>query len=611
MLVLPKKAAPAHKGPQPTPKPMAQQFSFPAPTQGWVLNENLATPSPAGARILDNWWCTPTGIKVRGGTTLHATLGAAVVSMFSYKSGADEKFFVATAADIFDITSPADPEVTPTATVTDQSGGYYVIEQFATAGGEYLYALNGSDYPLLYDGTEFNPVAAVATNEVPYSTLTAAFSVGETVTGGTSGASATILAIMPTSATAGTLKLGAITAGPFQNGEALTSAGGAATASGASAVASTIAITGVTTTGLSFVWSYANRLFFVESGTMNAWYLPVDSIGGAANSFSLGGVFKKGGALLFGATWSMDAGDGLDDKCVFISTEGEVAIYSGTNPGSATDWAKQGVYQITRPLGPKAIMQAGGDLLIATETGLVPLSEAIRRDVAALSLGAVSRKIESHWQARALSYSASNWEVIKWPQKNLMLVSQPGGGNTCLAANLQTGAWSRVTGWDTNCLGFFGGDCYYGDSTGLVFQMESGGSDNGAIYTASWLGQHDPMSAPGLQKTVHQMRALFTAGSPINAQLFANINFDESLNAPPSAVTLVATAGWDVSLWDVGLWDEATGGSVSAGDARWTAVGVTGHTIAPQLQLTFGSAAAPNVSLVTIDATYTVGALVA
>ena len=30
--------------------------------------------------------------------------------------------------------------------------------------------------------------------------------------------------------------------------------------------------------GLSYVWKYRNRLFFIETDSMNAWYLNIDSV---------------------------------------------------------------------------------------------------------------------------------------------------------------------------------------------------------------------------------------------------------------------------------------------------------------------------------------------
>lgn len=531
MMVRPKKKAPTRKGPEPTPKQPARAHTFPAPIRGWVLNENVSIPQAGGALILDNWICTTTGASVRGGTFKHVTLESAASALFAYRSGGAEIFFGATASTIYDISAAS--ATTPPAVVTGQTGGTYSTEQFGTAGGDFLYAVNGSDEAQLFDGAAWTQINA----------------------------------------------------------------------------ASTPAITGVATETLSHVWGFANRLFFVGKDTKSAWYLPVDSIAGAANEFSLAGIFKQGGSLLFGATWSLDAGDGLDDKCIFISTEGEVAVYEGTNPGSAADWRKVGVYQITKPLGPKAIMQAGGDLLIATENGLVPISEAIRRDVAALELGSVSRPITPYWQTQVTATAGNPWEIIKWPQNNLMIVSQPGGADkSALVANLQTGAWSRFTGWDTRCLGFFDESGFYGDATGNVYRMETGGSDDGLNYTCAYLGQHEGMGAPGVEKTVTQMRATFKLSGTIQPIVTAQTDYSSNISlAPAAAPDASGQALWDAGVWDQSVWDSV---GVLQTKALWSSVGRTGRTVAPEVQITFGNIAKPVVELVSIDAAYEIGALV-
>lgn len=537
MKVRGKKTAPAQKGPEPTPKPIAQQYRVPAPIRGWVLNENRALAQPGGARILDNWVPTTTGARVRGGSRKHATVHAteACECMFSYISGSSRKLFAATASVIVDITTVADPLVPPSPTISGRTGGYYSTEQFGTAGGDYLYAVNGIDPPLLFDGVTFTPITAV----------------------------------------------------------------------------STPAITGVPTTEMSHVWSFANRLFFVRKGTMEAYYLPVDSIGGAASTFSLAGIFKLGGALLFGAKWSLDAGDGLDDKCVFVSTEGEVAVYEGTNPGSASEWRKAGVYQITRPLGQNATVSAGGDLLIATEVGIVPLSEAVRRDVAALELGAVSRNISPYWQVQAQKITTLPWEIIKSQKTNIMIVSQPNAVDpvgSCLVANLQTGAWSRFVGWRTRCLGMLDGEGFFGSEDGCVYSMEQGGSDDGNIYSCTYLGHFDDFGAAGVQKTVMQMRPIFQTGNPIQPLLSMVPDYNEALPSPPSSVADFTISLWDAGLWDVALWD---GGAPDILNFRWVSVGVTGFALAPVLLMTYGVTPTPRTEIVAIDVAFHTGALVA
>lgn len=535
MQVRPKKVMAVRKfvNDQPPPIAPAQSFTFPAPIRGWILNENLATVQPGGARILDNWLCTTTGVRVRGGAVKHCTLTGPVTSLFSYNSTTD-KFFAATASAVFDATSPGSPTTPLTATFSGQTSGDYSTVQFGTAGGDFLYACNGTDSPRLFNGTTWTAVTGV----------------------------------------------------------------------------SSPAITGVTTSTLSAVWSFANRLFFVQKDTMIAWYLPVDSIGGAAASFSLAGVFRKGGSLLFGAAWSLDTGAGLDDKCVFVSTEGEVAVYAGTNPGVAAEWALQGIYSMPKPLGKNAFTQAGGDLLIATEVGLIPVSAALNTDLAAIDSKAVSQPIAPYWQLQARSIS-SGWQIVKAPRRGVMFVSQPdasGATKNTLAVNLLTGAWSRCTGWDTRCLGYFNDNPYFGAADNCVYLMDSGGSDSGAAYTALYLGQHEHMGAYGRKKSVRQMRAMFQTGSPIDPQLSALPDFREETSSPPASVANYTADEWDSGLWDTALWDAD---AVIVNDANWTSTGVTGTVIAPELQLTFGITPTPQVELVAIDAEFHVGAVVA
>lgn len=523
MKVRGKKAA-SRKGE--TPKPMAQPYSFPAPIRGWVLNENLAQVQPGGARLLDNWICTTTGIRVRAGCVKYATLGDDVLAMFSHKSGGAEVFFAATAGDIFDITTVADPDVAPTASLAGQTDGSYSTVQFGTAGGDFLVIANGVDDVQNFDGSAWSA---------------------------------------PT-------------------------------------------ITGITSADLSQVWSFASRLFFVEKDTMNAWYLPVDSIAGTVNQFSLAGVFTKGGSLLFGGKWSLDAGDGLDDKCVFVSTEGEVAVYEGTNPGSAADWARVGVYQLPKPMGKNAHIQAGGDLLIATEVGLIPISAAIQRDIAALDQSAVSRPIGPYWRSQTQALAGSEWQIVKLSRQGVMIVSQPDSTSpSCLAVNLQTGAWSRITGWDTQCLGFFDNAGYFGAADGCVYAMESGGSDNGTNYTCVFVGNHENMGVMQ-EKTILQMRPTFQIGSPLLAQITAQANFNYDISTPPASPADFVLSEWDVDNWDEVLWD---GGFATENSSNWMAVGKTGHALGPELQLTFGVTPSPRVELVTIDVQFTVGAAVA
>lgn len=505
-------------------------FTFQPPVRGWIVNEALAAAKPGGARILENWFPTLTSARLRGGSLKYATISSGpVLRMWSYKSGDAEQFFASDEENIFNITTVADADVIPAADVTGQTSGYYSTAQFGTAGGDYLYAVNGTDDAQLYDGSTWTQINS----------------------------------------------------------------------------GSSPAITGVDTADLSFVWSFANRLFFVEGGTMNAWYLDVDSIGGTANSFSLAGLFQEGGALLFGGKWSLDSGDGLDDKCVFVSTKGEVAVFQGTNPGSASEWEKVGIYKITPPLGMNGTMSAGGDLLIATEDGIVPISEAVNKDVAALSLSAVTRNIEPEWKREVIARKTLPWEIVKWPTNNMMMVSLPvpdeGIDPYMFVANLETGAWAKYTNWNTRCIAIYADNGYFGTNDGTIHQMEVGGSDDGAPYVCVYVGLPDHLRSPGVTKIIHFARSVFLSSVPFVAKVSASINYAISLPTPPSSVADFTTDEWDSGLWDVATWDSASAQTVST---KWVSVGKTGFSISPQIQVTCGVTPFPRTELIAFDVLY-------
>jgi hypothetical protein len=581
--------------------------TIPAPVRGWVTALNLSQGGrKQSALVLDNWFPTQTGIRPRGGSVKHATIGEDPVErVFHFVGDGADKLFAADAAAIYDITTPADADTPPAPAVSGQSNGYYGTQLFSTSGGAFLVAVNGADLLLLYSTANgFVPITGTNTSALAYDAQTGSFHIGATVTGGTSGATGTILRDAD-SGTSGTLHIAAVS-GTFQDNETITDgAGGSATSnipSGAAVVGT--AITGVDTNKLSHVWAYRSRLFFIEAGTLNAHYLGPDSIGGALGTRSLGGIFRRGGSLLFGATWSRDSGDGLDDFCVFVTDKGEMAVYQGADPSGSDpgDFDLVGRYDITEPLGKNATMSAGGDLLIMTTDGIVPVSSAVSKDVAALSLSAVTRNIEPEWQAQVRLRSGTPWGITKWPSRNMAVVSLPKANDAqdpyCYVVNVETGAWCRYTGWDARSLDVFSDQLYFGDRDGVTWRGEEGGRDGDTLYTATYVGQAEHFGAPGVTKVVHAMRSTFLAAVPFNPQMSVSTDYVVSVPSPPNPAE-VTGEGWDLSVWDTSVWDApAAQPSIST---RWVSIGRMGFAVNPQIQMSSGSAVPPDAQLVSMD----------
>lgn len=566
-----------------------QDALFPAPTKGWVQSGNITTASPDQAEVLDNWFPTAQSIRLRAGCTEYADLSAAVSRLFTYASSAND-LFASTASGIYDCDRIALGGAV-FADVADLTSGDWSTVQTSTSAGDFLVAVNGSDPMHYWDGTNWNPVNGAAVNNVPYDTLTAAFSVGETVTGGTSGASATIVSIVQTSATAGILKVGAITSGPFQDNEALTSAAGAATANGASSSASAVTVTNVATSALSQTWLFKQRLFFIEGNTLSAWYLPAASIGGAAVELPLGAVFRRGGVLLFGATWSLDSGSGIDDVCLFVTSEGEIAVYEGTDPSSASTWALAGVYDIAAPINKHSFFKAGGDLAIVTEDGIIPVSEALRKDRAALQAVAISYPIEDAWK-EAVSNTSFPVNVTLWQSEAMLIVGVEPDANTdqAFVANARTGAWCRYTGWDVRCAAVSDDQLYYANAAGKVMKAENGGDDDGVQYTATYIPKFQEFGAAATKFAVHGGLTFKASGTPV-FKMAALSDYEVSTFSAPSATGFSSGgAVWGTFVWGTGVW----GSNVATQTyTRWKSVRAAGHSLAPVVLVTSNQSSAP------------------
>jgi hypothetical protein len=531
--------------------------SFKAPIRGWVTNEQLSDAKPGAAAILENWFPLKYSIRMRGGLDKEAT----VTTDGAFEPSAFEE----TAFLVDD-----DSETIVTAFMA-----------YRAAGTEKLFAADATQV--------FDVTPPVVDPDAPVVAEFGGMSGGEWshVNFATSGGNFLVMV----------------------NGE------DERRVYDGSAWATTPTITGGSGTNgdtYSHVWVYKNRLFFIVGGTLKFEYLPVDTLGGAIAAFNLGAVFHRGGALVCGGTWSIDAGDGLDDVCVFITDQGEMAVYQGSNPASGTDWAIVGRYEVGIPLGNQAMLRAGGDLMIATTDGLVAVSSAVQKDRAALSLTAVSFPIEPDWRAYAENRRERSWQITRWNNRGMALVSFPndtGQDVECLALNLQTGAWAKYTGWNVTASIEFREQLYVGLNSGFICAAEVTGTDLGEPYYGAYLGLHEPLGNVAEEKAALMARGTFRARAPFNVNIFVSSNYDRTLRDYPNAPTEPASAIWDgiTTLWDSAVWDSDTAEVVRTG---WMSVAGVGFVLSPIAQVTANSTAFPVIELISVDLLYEDGGTV-
>jgi hypothetical protein len=341
--------------------------------------------------------------------------------------------------------------------------------------------------------------------------------------------------------------------------------------------ASAIAITGVDPHLLIQATSFKQRIYMVEKNSCRCWYLPVNQLGGAAQSLDFGGFFKLGGYLMAVATWSVDNSAGMQDYFVAISSEGEVVTYQGYDPTNAANWSIASSFRIGRPVGHRCFEKIGSDLVLLTADGAFPLSEALLTDRAQESK-ALSQKIQNLINTDVQVYAANfGWQIILYPIGNKVIVNVPSvAGQTSYQyiMNTITGAWCRFTGWNAQCWALYGDKLFFGAPNGAVFQADVGGNDNGAAIVANALQAFSQFGTDG-QKQFTAMRPVLNANSGVAPACSINVDFDTS---SPTAVTSSAVS--------VSPWGSPWGSPWSTTNATirvWHGAAGVGYTGAPHM----------------------------
>lgn len=363
-------------------------------------------------------------------------------------------------------------------------------------------------------------------------------------------------------------------------------------------------ITGVTSSNLIGINVHKNRVWFIEKSTLKAWYLPVQSISGAAAALDLSAFAPHGGYLMAMGTWTIDAGYGVDDLAVFITSNGDAIVYRGTDPTSASTWALVGVWWLGSPVGRRCFAKWKGDMMLICQDGLLPLSGALQSDRLNPRV-ALTDKIQDAMSDAVTNYGANfGWQVIPFPKENAIILNVPitaGNSQQQYVMNTITGAWCSFQGWNANVFELFNDNLYFGGS-GFVGKAWTNTTDaNGAIFLDG-LQAFNYFKMSGQQKRFVMMRPTLFIDS--NQNINGNINVDFDVTAPATTIGTISFSGstWDSGTWDSALWTDAL--SVSK---NWQGANGIGYCGAPHLQANLNGA---NLQWVSTDIVMEPGSII-
>lgn len=345
---------------------------------------------------------------------------------------------------------------------------------------------------------------------------------------------------------------------------------------------------------------WQNRMWFVERDTGIAWFC--DTAGafqGTMTPLNMGNRFSGGGHLKALGVWSFDAGDGMDDKLVAVSSTGDILVWElggSYNPASASDLRLVGRwYAGDMPAGRRVLTEWGGDLLVLTSTGIVPMS--------ALTTGANTINAESYLTRDVSRYyrtfmadrrSLYGWSMRIDPRNALAVVTIPDSAADTtnvkqqFVLNTQTGGWCMFRDLEMVSAAASAGQLWFGTTDGRVLRLNAtvddidlAGTSSQAI-TFSMLTHYSHLGSPANWKRAQFIRPSWIGESvPFYA---VEVRYDFDLAEVISLGPYVGPGGgsWDSAVWDDATWGGDRQGYMSTvgllGMGRHVAIALRGET---------------------------------
>jgi len=558
----------------------AATTSLASPIGGWNARDSLANMQPLDAVTLVNFFPTPTDVTLRKGYTKSSTgITGKVNTLMNFPVTGAYKLFAAAGTRIYDATN-----ATATTSFSSLSSDKLQFVNFTNTSGNYLVTCNGVDPVTIYDGTRWFTIATTTT-AATINTITRVGTLA-TLTTATAHGLVTNNRVTISGATSseynGTYVITVTGANTFTYTMASTPAANATVVG----TYTTIGITGVNSNTFVNVNLFKNRLYFTQKDTLACWYLPVDSIGGAASPLYFGSIARNSGYLQAMATWTIDAGQGADDYAVFVTSMGEAIVYNGTDPSSATTWALKGVWQLGQTFSRRCFFKWGGDLLLLTQDGLVPLAASLQSSRLDPRINLTDKIYYAVSQAATQFYDLFGWQINYFASENMLILSIPtDAGMEQYVMHTITKSWARFTGIEAYCWEVAGNNNIYFGGDGYVGNFYNATNDNGANIVGTAQQAYSYFQSPGQLKRFTLVRPILQTDNGVPTVLcgisvdFETIPLTNQISFNPAAAT--------VGKWDVAKWDKANWGGQLVTTKVWQ--GVTGLGFSGSVSLNVAS----------------------
>jgi len=250
---------------------------------------------------------------------------------------------------------------------------------------------------------------------------------------------------------------------------------------------------------------------------------------------------------------------------VAFGAEGDDVIWPGTAPTRTASFSVHGTWDVGPvPTSGRFCTNVGGDVIVLSVMGLVPLSKLISGSWNDPQDGPTS-KIQNQIQPLVQEQRTTvSWDVFMVPKQNLLIIRPPQastGEYVQFALNVNTNAWCTFSNIPMTCATTLGDITYCGTSDGRVFKVFVGNLDavesngtggtnvEGDIQTA-----FAALGSSAQLKKFNLAHPIFVAPQSPSVKLQMNTQF--TFQGVPGSPSFTSSSGstWSSGVWNVARW---------------------------------------------------------
>ena len=175
------------------------------------------------------------------------------------------------------------------------------------------------------------------------------------------------------------------------------------------------------------ILSHHDRVYLWKTGGPLEFLVgDVGAVQGAMSRFPLARLGNITGSIRAMSSLTIDAGHGMNDVLLIVTTTGDMVLYEGFDPTDPNDWRLLGRIKGAAAISPRAITQVGADAWMLTPQGPISVGQAVRQSVLALVTD-VSQPIADEITALIESGDA-DWQMFTASDGSMVVINRVADG---------------------------------------------------------------------------------------------------------------------------------------------------------------------------------------